>query len=171
MKRLLLFAAILPLLLLATPAHAQDAAPFAGHCFGDGTSTCLVPELSFDVTRIRLNGPDAGSLAAGAVPVGLGYSMLFWYDQWYASGVNAHGIIDFSQKGTDFFQVSGGFTLARYFHVVAVFDRVGGGNEWWAAFGASVPVDVQPTSVADKRAKAVRAARAAAPPPAEGSGS
>ena len=168
MKRL--FGLVLPIALLTcfalspAPAHAQtDAAPFAGKCFGDGTSTCLVPELSFAVTRIRLNGPDAGSLAAGAVPIGAGYALLFGYDQWWASGPAVHAVLDLSQANANFFQLSAMVTAFRYIHAGVIWSRLGGGNEWYGAAGLTVPVDVVTGSVAEQKAKAVRAARAVAP--------
>lgn len=151
---------------LATTAHAQtaNAAPFAGHCFGDGTSTCLVPELSFNVGRIRLNGPDAGKMQAGAVPVGAGYALLFGFDQWWATGPAVHAIVDFSQADSSFFQLSGMVTAFRYVHAGVVWARAGSETQWFAAAGLTLPIDVVTTAVADKRAKAVRTFRATQAP-------
>jgi hypothetical protein len=147
-------------LLFARPACAQDAAPFAGHCFGAGTSTCLVPQLSFDVTRIRLNGPDAGTLEAGAVPIGAGYALLFAYDQWYTFGPAIHAIADFSQADATFFQLAGMVTAFRYAHAGVVWARTGSETQWFAAAGLTLPIDLVTTAVADRKAKAVRTMRA-----------
>jgi hypothetical protein len=172
MKRLLLFA-LAPLLLFATSnASAQDAAPFAGHCFGDGTSTCLVPELSFDVVQLYVNGERKGTLSGGAVPVGAGYALLFGYDQWWTLGPAFHGVFNLAEKGTSMFQLTGGLTFLRYGHAGVVMSRSDGFNQFGVFAGLVAPIDLVTTAVADRKAKAVRAARAAAPPaPAEGSGS
>jgi len=145
-----------------TVAHAQptDAAPFAGRCFGDGTSTCLVPQLSFNVTTIALTGPDAGKFSAGAVPVGLGYSLLFGFDQWWASGPAVHGVFDLSQADANFVQLSLMAVVFRYVHVGVVWSMLGSEKTWYAAGGATVPIDLVTTAAADRKAKAVRAARA-----------
>lgn len=146
----------------ATQAHAQntDAAPWAGKCFGDGTSTCLVPELSFDVTRMRLDGADAGKVEAGAVPIGAGYSLLFGYDQWYASGPSVHAIFDLSQLSANSFQISGAATLARYLHIGVTYERIGGSNAWFGIVGLTAPVDLVTTKMAAAKAADVRATRA-----------
>jgi hypothetical protein len=171
MKRLLRF--LLPIALLTcvslpvVAAHASepDAAPFAGKCFGDGTSTCLVPELSFNVSRIALNGPDQWKLGAGAVPLGAGYALLFGYDQWWASGPAVHGIVDLSQGSSpNVFQLAGMVTICRYAHAGVVWSHEGGATAWHAAVGLTLPIDVVTTTVAERKAKAVRALRAAGPP-------
>ena len=156
-------AGILTCALTTREACAQDAAPFAGHCFGDGTSTCLVPQLSFDVSRIRLNGPDAGTLEAGAVPIGAGYALLFAYDKWYTFGPAIHAIFDFSQADANFFQLSGMLTAFRYVHGGVVCARTGSETQWFAAAGLTLPIDLVTTAVADRKVKAVRVMRAAQP--------
>lgn len=162
MIKLLLSIALASFLLaFAPPASAQqpNAAPFAGHCFGDGTSTCLVPELSFNVGRIRLNGPDAGKMQAGAIPVGAGYALLFGFDQWWASGPSLHAIVDFSQNNSTFLQLAGMVTAFRYAHAGVVWARTGSDTQWYAAAGLALPFDVVTTAVADRKAEAVKAAR------------
>ena len=149
--------------LAARQAHAQaptDADPWAGKCFGDGTSTCLVPELSFDVTRMRLNGPDAGKVEAGAVPIGAGYALLFGYDQWWASGPSVHAIFDLSQLSANSFQVSGAATVARYGHIGVTYERIGGAGAWFGVVGLNVPVDLVTSNMASAKANQVRSARA-----------
>ena len=148
--------------LFATHAKAQttDAAPWAGKCFGAGTSTCLVPELSFDVSRVRLNGPDAGKLEAGAVPLGAGYALLFGYDQWWASGPSVHAIFDLSQLAANSFQVSGAATIARYFHVGVTYERLGGAGALFGVAGLTAPIDLVTGTMAAKKANEVRATRA-----------
>ena len=177
MKRLTAFLPALAftcLLVSAVPKDAAaqlDAAPFAGYCFGDGTSTCLVPELSLNVTRIRLNGPDQGTVDAGAVPVGAGYALLFGYDQWWAIGPAVHGIVDLSQAVPNKVEASLMLTLLRYGHVGVGWTRVGGENQLFGQLGLTLPIDVVTTAVADRKTKAVRAARAAAAaPPGQASG-
>lgn len=154
------------LLALAPPASAQqpDAAPFAGKCFGEGTSTCLVPALSFDVATVALTGANAGKFSAGAIPVGAGYALLFGYDQWWAAGPALHGIFDLSQAEANFVQIAGLLTFARYFHVGVLWSILGESRTLYGAAGLDVPFDLVTTKVAEKRAGAVRAARAAAPP-------
>jgi hypothetical protein len=148
-------------LVFARSACAQEnAAPWAGHCFGDGTSTCLVPELSFDVSRIALNGPDAGKLQAGAVPLGAGYVLLFGYDKWYAFGPAVHAILDLSQSGSSMVQVSGTVTFARYFHGGVSYVREGDANGLFAVAGLTVPIDLVTTSMAKTKAVQVKAMRA-----------
>lgn len=155
------FAAFLCTYLALGVAHAQtDAAPFAGKCFGDGTSTCLVPELSFNVGRIRLNGPDAGKMQAGAIPVGAGYALLFGFDKWWAAGPSVHAIVDFSQSDSTFFQLAGMVTAFRYVHAGVVWARTGNETQWYAAAGLALPIGVLTTEIQDQKAKAVRAARA-----------
>jgi hypothetical protein len=170
MKRLALlfgfFVLALVMCSLAVPGEAQaqpNAAPWAGHCFGDGTSTCLVPELSFDVTRIALNGPDAGKLQAGAVPLGAGYALLFGYDTWWAAGPAVHGILDLSQSGASMVQISGTVTAFRYFHGGVSYVREGSANGLFGVLGLTVPVDLVTTLMANQKAMAVKAARAAPP--------
>ena len=166
MKRSILLGILLGLLInlvYAAAVHAQpvtDAAPWAGKCFGAGTSTCLVPELSFDVTRMRLNGPDAGKLEAGAVPIGAGYALLFGYDQWWASGPSVHAIFDLSQLSANSFQVSGAATLARYAHVGVTYERLGGAGAWFGVVGLTAPIDLVTSSMAAAKAERVRATRA-----------
>lgn len=160
------FAAIFALATLAGQQARADeptVAPFAGHCFGDGTSTCLVPELTFDVTRVRLDGPDAGKMEVGAVPIGAGYALLFGYDQWWASGPSVHGVFNLSQADSNFVQITGMVTAARYVHAGVVWARMDGANAWWLAAGLTLPVDVVTTAVAGRKAEAVRAAQAAQP--------
>jgi hypothetical protein len=165
MKRSILLGILLGLAInigYAVSAHAQtttDAAPWAGKCFGDGTSTCLVPELSFDVSRIRLNGPDAGKLEAGAVPLGAGYALLFGYDQWWASGPSVHAILDLSQIGANTFQVSGAATIFRYIHAGVTYARIGGAGEWFGVAGLTAPIDLVTGAAASRKAQAVRADR------------
>ena len=159
MKRIL----FLVLLALAIPvaAHAQEnAAPWAGHCFGDGTSTCLVPERSFDVSRIALNGHDAGKLQAGAVPIGAGYALMFGYDQWWASGPALHAVLDLSQAGSSMVQVTGTVTAFRYAHGGVSYVREGSLNSLFAVVGVTVPVDLVTTNMAKTKAMKVRAVRA-----------
>ena len=155
-------------LVFARSACAQtDAAPWAGKCFGDGTSTCLVPELSFDVSRIALNGPDAGKLQAGAVPIGAGYALLFGYDQWWASGPALHAVFDLSQAGSSMVQVTGTVTTFRYAHGGVSYVREGSLNSLFAVVGLTVPIDLVTTSMAKTKAvqvKAMRAAKAAQEP-------
>jgi hypothetical protein len=164
-KKLTLTLAFIALSTLATfllcqYANAQeDAAPFAGKCFGEGTSTCLVPALSFNVTTVTLSGPNAGKLSAGAVPVGAGYSLQFAYDQWYTFGPAVHAIVDFSQANANFVQLAGMFNFARYIHAGVVWSMLGSERTWYAAGGLTVPIDVVTTAVAERKAKAVRAAR------------
>ncbi len=164
MKRFILallfsFAATLGLL---TVAHAQptDAAPFAGRCFGDGTSTCLVPQLSFNVGTVALTGPNAGKFSAGAVPVGAGYALLFGFDQWWASGPAVHAVVDLSQAQANFVQLSVMAAVFRYVHAGVVWSMLGSERTWYAAAGLTLPIDVVTTAVADRKAKAVRAGRA-----------
>jgi hypothetical protein len=141
-------------------ANAQEnAAPLGGHCFGAST-TCLVPELTFDVSRVALNGPDSGKLSAGAVPLGAGYALLFAYDQWYASGPAVHAILDYQQTGASMIQISGMATLARYFHVGVVYERLGAQNLLFASGGLTLPIDLVTSAIANKKMKAARAARA-----------
>jgi hypothetical protein len=171
MKRIVLafFAAFLCTYLALGVAHAQeDAAPFAGKCFGDGTSTCLVPELSFNVGTVALTGPNAGKFSAGAVPVGAGYALLFGFDQWWASGPSAHVIVDLSQAQANFVQLSLMATVFRYVHAGVVWSMLGSERTWYAAAGLTLPIDLVTTAVADKRAKAVRAYRATRVVPAGG---
>ena len=151
------------ILLCAPPAKADTAAPWAGHCFGDGTSTCLVPELSFDVSRIALNGPNAGKLQAGAVPLGAGYVLLFGYDQWYAFGPAVHAILDLSQSGSSMVQVSGTVTVFRYAHGGISYVREGSANSLFAVVGLTVPIDLVTTNMAKSKAMKVRAMRAQQP--------
>jgi hypothetical protein len=153
-------AGILCLSLAAREACAQDAAPFAGHCFGDGTSTCLVPQLSFNVGTVALSGPEAGKFSAGAVPVGAGYAVLFGYDQWWASGPAVHAIVDLSQADANFLQVSLMAVAFRYAHVGVVYSMLGSERTWYAAAGLTLPVDLVTTAVAERKATAVRAMRA-----------
>jgi hypothetical protein len=148
---------------LCEAAHAQptDAAPFAGKCFGDGVSTCLVPELSFDVLQLYINGDRKGTLSGGAVPVGAGYALLFAYDKWYTTGPAIHGVFNFAEKGTSMFQLTGGITFMRYGHAGVMLSRADGFNQLGAFVGLVAPIEVIPTALADRKAKAVRAARAA----------
>jgi hypothetical protein len=161
-----LFHLLLIAALLALPAAARaqvpdpNPAPFAGHCFGAST-TCLVPELTFDVSRVALNGPDAGKLSAGAVPVGAGYALLFGYDQWWASGPAVHAILDYQQSGASMIQISGMATLARYFHVGVVYERLGAQNLLFASGGLTLPVDVVTSAIAKQKVMAAQTARAA----------
>lgn len=160
MKLLTLTLAFLALFTLAAPVQAQtDAAPFAGRCFGEGTSTCLVPALSFNVTTVTLTGPNAGKLSAGAVPVGAGYSVQFEYDKWYTFGPAVHAIVDFSQANANFVQLAGMFNFARYIHAGVVWSMLGSERTWYAAGGLTVPIDVVTTAVASRKAAAVRATR------------
>lgn len=161
--RILALAALLFIvatLAVARPARAQsvDAAPFAGHCFG-ASNICLVPELTFDVSRVALNGPDAGKLSAGAIPLGAGYSLLFGYDQWWASGPAFHAILDYQASGTSMIQASGMLTAARYFHAGFVYQRLGGEDLWFVAGGLTMPVDLVTGAIAEKKMKAARAGK------------
>jgi len=151
--------------LSASRAQAEpltDAAPWAGKCFGAGTSTCLVPALSFDVSTIALNGQNAGKLSVGATPLGLGYNLLFGYDTWWATGPAIHAILDLSQAQASFLQVAVMLTTFRYIHVGVVCSVLGGERAWYAATGLTLPFDVVTTTVADSRAKTVRSVRAGA---------
>jgi hypothetical protein len=160
MKRILFAVIATYCLLLAAPAQAQtDAAPFAGKCFGEGTSTCLVPELSFDVAQLYLNGPRKGTLSAGAVPVGAGYALLFGYDQWWAAGPAVHAVLDFAQQGPSMIQVSAGLTFLRYGHAGVIGSRLDGFTQYGVFAGLVAPLDIVTTAAAERKAKAVRAAR------------
>jgi hypothetical protein len=163
------FAAFLATFLLCQYVNAQttDAAPFAGKCFNEAQSICLVPALSFNVGTVALSGPDAGKFSAGAVPVGAGYSLQFAYDQWYAFGPAVHAIVDLSQANANFVQLAGMFNFARYVHAGVVWAMLGSERTWYAAAGLTLPIDLVTTAVADKRAKAVRAYRATQPPKSE----
>ena len=172
MKRIIRALPILVAFSIVAPlstARAQDAdvAPLGGHCFGDGTSTCLVPALSFDVSTIALSGPNAGKFSAGALPLGAGYGLTFAYDQWYAFGPAIHAIVDLSQAEANFLQLAGMITFARYVHAGVVWAMLGSEKTWYAAAGLTLPIDVVTTAVADRKAKAVRAYRATRATPAQ----
>jgi hypothetical protein len=113
----------------AVPREAQavpdpvSVAPFAGHCFDEAGTACVVPDLSFNVYRVKLNGAESGKMDIGAVPVGLGYALLFGYDQWWASGVALHGILDLSQSDANKFEASLTATVFRYGHTGVALSR------------------------------------------------
>lgn len=161
---LLLFAAIAT---FAVPREAQAApdpvsvAPFAGHCFDEAGSTCVVPDLSFNVYRVKLNGSNAGKMDVGAVPVGLGYALLFGYDQWWASGVALHGILDLSQSDANKYEVSATATVLRYGHAGVAVSRADAFTQFYLVAGLSVPIDVITTGLQQQKAQAARLARAA----------
>ena len=166
-----LFAAVagmLTILLLSPAARAetpeQSVAPFAGKCFDRAGTVCIVPDLSFSVYRVRLNGPDSGKADVGAVPVGAGWALLFGYDQWWASGAALHGILDFSQVGSNKLEASLTATIFRFGHAGVAYSRLDGFNQWYGVAGLSVPIDVITTgNVQQKRAMARHLSEMAAP--------
>lgn len=161
----ILFPLFALVLLAAAPARADEptAAPFAGHCFGDGTSTCLVPELTFDVGRMALTGPNAGKFEAGAIPVGAGYAALFGYDQWWASGPAIHAVFAVGQASDNYLQVSAMATLARYAHVGVLWSAIGSERTWYLAGGLTLPIDLVTTQIAKTKTAQVRASKAVRP--------
>ena len=165
---------------LAVPKEAQAApnadtpsiVPIGGHCFGEvgpsgdkcegpGVCACVAPDLSFNVYRVKLNGGNAGKMDVGVAPVGLGYALLFGYDQWWASGLAAHAILDLSQSDANRYEGSITITALRYGHAGVAASRNDGFLQWYAVAGLSVPVDLLTQGLVQQKAKASRLARAA----------
>ena len=146
---LLAFVAALFVLFTVRVAYAQVSAPQLGGCFGQ-TDVCVAPDVSFNAVRYNLV---TKKLSGGALPVGLGYTLLFGYSKWWASGLAVHAAANFTQAGPSFVEPSLSLTLLRYLHVGCAWNIADGATQVSLIGGVSMPVELLTTSRVQSLAK------------------
>ena len=139
-----------------TPVPIAPVSPQLGGCFGTA-DLCIAPDLSFNAIRYDLV---AKKLSGGALPVGIGYALLFGYSQWWASGVAVHALVDLTQAGTSYIEPSAALTIFRYLRLGAAWRITDGAVSTSLIAGFSAPVEL--LTAGTIQAKATAAANAAA---------
>jgi hypothetical protein len=139
---LLAFLAVLASLVLLTArmAYAQSAPQFGG-CFGQ-SDVCVAPDISFNAIRYNLV---TKKLSGGALPVGLGYTILWGYSKWWASGLAAHAVANFTQAGPSFVEPSLSLTLFRYLRLGCAWHITDATTQVSLIGGVSVPIELLTT--------------------------
>lgn len=101
------------------PASAEDApttttaAPPISFCIND-SFTCVTPDFYTKFANYDLRDK---KWVAGVSEIGVGYSLLFFSDQPYASGVALHGAFDLSQITPSYLSLVPTVVIAKYFEV------------------------------------------------------
>jgi hypothetical protein len=161
MKKLLLATIICALSALAPRARADinldDIAPKVTKCWG---TTCLMPDAAINAVLFNL---DTKKFEAGTVSLGGGLALLFFSDQFYASGLVAHitGVITQEEGKASFAMPTLGLVFLRY--VEAGFSyRIATGekNTPFISLAGNIPWDLFTPATLPQRAATARAANA-----------
>jgi hypothetical protein len=161
MKRILLPAILALALFASSPARADinldEIAPKLTKCWGN---TCIMPDAAVNAVLFNLT---TKKLEAGTVSLGGGLALLFWSDQWYASGLVGHvtGVLTQETGKSSFAMPTLGLVFLRYV-------EVGFSYRWssdepnakYISVAGNIPWDVFTTATLPQRATAARAASA-----------
>lgn len=143
--------------LLGSTAQAQitpnSVAPDISFCFGK-TATCVMPDLNISVVNYDLVEQ---KWTSGVTTIGLGYQLLFFADQSWASGIAVHGAGQFAQQGASYFAVTPTLVLAKYFEAGATFSFRDGSIGKSITLGLGVPWDLATGRTMSARMAAARA--------------
>jgi hypothetical protein len=116
------------------------------------TDICVSPELSFSAAKYNLV---TKKWSTGALPVGAGYVLLFGQTKWWASGVAAHLVFDFTQTGPSYAEPSLTLVGFRYFHAGAAWFIADGYQQTSIIAGLSVPIEPRTTSAVQAKTDAL----------------
>ena len=131
-------------LLFSSPARAQtpnDVAPPISFCIGQ-TATCVMPDFNIQAINYDLT---AKKWVGGVTTIGIGYELLFYSDQPWASGFALHGAGQFAQSGStgpSFFAITPTIVLLRYFELGATFSLMDGSIGKSITGGLGIPFDI-----------------------------
>lgn len=142
--------------LFATHAQAQtpnDVAPPISFCIGQ-TATCVMPDLNLQAVNYDLT---AKKWSGGVTVIGVGYELLFYSDQPWASGIALHGAGQFTQTGPSYFALTPTLVVAKYFEIGGTFALMDGSIGKSITLGLGVPWDLLTGRTMAARMAAARA--------------
>jgi hypothetical protein len=128
-------------LFVASPARAQApnvVAPPISFCIG-ATATCVMPDFNLQTINYDL---DAKKWSGGVTAIAVGYELLFFSDQPWASGVALHGAVQFNQQAPSFLALTPTLVILKYFELGATISFLDGSIGKAVTAGIGIPFDV-----------------------------
>ncbi|HVP24125.1 MAG TPA: hypothetical protein VMS77_09475 [Conexivisphaerales archaeon] len=166
MKTILALIVALTLLSVSTPRTcvAQDiipnmVAPPISFCIGQ-TTHCVMPDFNVNTVNYDLG---AKKWDAGITTIGVGYALLFYSTEAWASGLAVHAAGQWSQSKPSYFAIIPTLVIAKYFEVGAKFSFMDGSIGKAITLGLGASLDVLTGQTMRARLSSARAARASQP--------
>ena len=126
---------------ISSPARAQvpnDVAPPISFCIGQ-TATCVKPDFNLQTINYDLT---AKKWSGGVTAIAVGYELLFYSDQPWASGIAVHGAVQFDQQTPSFFALTPTLVIMKYFELGATFSFLDGSIGKAITAGLGIPFDI-----------------------------